>query len=417
MTRPRRLALLLTAASALAATATATPAYSAPLRSGTVVKVVDGDTLRVRGAGGTGTVDLVGVRAPARGACFGAQSVAGLRRLLPVGSRVRLVDERAVRGRGRYILKGRRLVNAAVLRAGAARLTSTRRFARGAALRSAARAAVRARRGLHGRCAGAVAPNPAPDATPPVAASGTRTATEQADRVKAALDGLQMTTFRTDSNSSDRADTLFCATARTRRTEEFTSRDSSAGPVVTRFDGSWAVGDTAPNPDGSLRAQVRLRADDPTIELRRLTLVLGTDGRVRQEGQGATDSARSNEACADPPSGTSFENDTAAARQRFTEALLGKRFDVPGIGVTDACPGPRLRRTEGGQVVADGPLRVEWAISDGSTHVGIVRVEDAARGSSRRVQIALPANGTPELQELGGTDSAARSVTPGAASC
>jgi hypothetical protein len=318
---------------------------------------------------------------------------------------VRVADERRIGGRGRYVFRRGRLVNAAMLRAGAARIRATRRFARGAALRSAARGAADADRGLHGRC------------DPPAAASGDRTSAEEAARIKAALDGLQMTTVRTDTNSSDRADTLFCATARVQRTEEFTPRDPGAGPIVNQFAGSWAIGDTVDAPDGSLRAEVLLRADDPTQELRTLVLVLGTDGTVRQEGQGATDSSRSDAACADPPPGAAFENDTPAARQRFTDAVLGKRFDVPGIGITDACAGPRLRRTEGGRVVADGALVVEWAVSDGSTHVGIVRVEDAARGSSRRLQIALPAGGTPELQEFGGSDAQAKAVTPAAAPC
>ena len=406
-----RLATLCTLAGVTVLAAVAGPvasAHGATGRSATVVKVVDGDSVRVRLGRRTRTIDLVGVRAPRGGACFAARSRSALRRLLPRGARVRVADERRIGGRGRYVFRRGRLVNAAMLRAGAARVRATRRFARGAALRSAARSAAGADRGLHGRC-------DAPD--PPAAALGDRTSTEEAGRIKAALDGLQMSTFRTDTNSSDRADTLFCATARVRRTEEFTPRDPGAGPIVNQFDGSWAIGDTIDNPDGSLRAEVLLRADDPTQELRTLVLVLGADGTVRQEGQGATDSSRSDAACAGPPAGAAFENDTAVARQRFTDAVLGKRFDVPGIGITDACAGPRLRRTEGGQVVADGTLVVEWAVSDGSTHVGIVRVEDAARGSSRRLQIALPAGGTPELQEFGGRDSQAKAVTAGGAQC
>jgi len=235
--------------------------------------------------------------------------------------------------------------------------------------------------------------------------------------MRAALDGLAVVTVRTDSNASDRADTLFCRDSRLRRREEFTSRDASAGPVVTEFAGSWAIADTAAQPDGGLAAQVLVRADDPSIELRTLTFVLGTDGRVRQQGVGATDTQRSDAGCPPPPAGAPQENDTPEARRRALATLTGRRFDVPGIGVTDVCPGPRLRRTEGGGLVADGPLVVEWALSDGSNLVALLRVEDAGRRRARRVGIALPSSGPADVQELGRGDPAPRSVTPGSASC
>ncbi|GLY83658.1 thermonuclease family protein [Actinoallomurus iriomotensis] len=91
-----------------------------------VTRVVDGDTLIVRGQG---RVRLIGVDAPEtwrRHDCFGAEATRELRRLTPPGRAVRVAGD--VRPQDRY---GRRLfyvwtsrgvfVNAALVRAGFAR--------------------------------------------------------------------------------------------------------------------------------------------------------------------------------------------------------------------------------------------------------------------------------------------------------
>lgn len=87
-----RLALVALCAAALAVT----PAGAAS-KTGTVVKVVDGDTVRVKVNGRTVTVNL-------SGGCPGATSK--LRSLLPRGSRVRI--------RGRRVYRGSRLINRSV---------------------------------------------------------------------------------------------------------------------------------------------------------------------------------------------------------------------------------------------------------------------------------------------------------------
>ncbi|WP_354700623.1 hypothetical protein [Paraconexibacter sp. AEG42_29] len=433
MTTSRRLPTAALAATALAALALPAGAASAPLKSGKVVRVADGDTLTVRSGGRTETVDLVGVKAPARASCFADRSTRILRALLPAGTSVRLADEQRVAGRGRYVLKSGTFINAAILRAGAGRVTGTTRFARGSALRTAAAAARGAGRGIFGDCPqaaaspgtggaaggtkpaqpGAVPAGPTP--APPTPAGDDRPVTD-ATRMKAALDGLALVTFRSDANSSERQDTLFCADGRVERTEEFSAFASGGGNVRNDFAGSWVVGHTQRQTDGSLAAEVLVRADDATLDFRRLLLVLGTDGKVRQNGR-TTDSARSTRPCAAAPAGAAVQNDTATGRQRFLQAITGRRFDAGGIGSLEACSNTRGRRTEDGIVTADGALTVEWAISDGTTHAGIVRIEDSTRGSARRMQVVLPAGGTPQLQELGRGDGAARTASSAPTTC
>lgn len=456
MTTSRRLPLAALTATALTAFALPAGATAAPLRSGTVVRVVDGDTLTVRGGGRTETVDLIGLKAPARTSCFAGRSSRILRALLPAGTSVRLTDERRVTGRGRYVVKSGTFINAAILRAGAGRVTGTARFARGSALRTAAVAARRAERGIFGDCpevvvtpadetptgpqagggqtitggqtgTGTTSPPPStppPTTTPtaptipttPTSPSADKTPVTDADRMKAALDGLALVALRSDANSSDRQDTLFCADGRVARTEELSSFSSGGGNVRNDFNGSWVVGHTERQTDGSLAAEVLIRPDDATLDFRRLPLLLGTDGKVRQGGR-TTDSSRSTRPCAPAPTGAAVENDTALARQRFLQAITAKRLDATGIGSIEACSATRGRRTENGVVTSDGTLTVEWAISDGTTHAGIVRIEDAGRGSARRMQLVLPAGGTPQLQELGRGDGATRTATLGAAAC
>ena len=57
----------------------------APAAAATVVRVIDGDTVKVRDDGKLRTVDLAGVNAPERGACAGTEARRGLARLLPAG--------------------------------------------------------------------------------------------------------------------------------------------------------------------------------------------------------------------------------------------------------------------------------------------------------------------------------------------
>ena len=97
----------------------------APATAATVVRVVDGDTVKVREDGKLRTVDLAGVNAPERGACASTEARRGLARLLPAGARVRLQRDADAPARARYVFRGDRLVNAAVLRRGLARAEDT----------------------------------------------------------------------------------------------------------------------------------------------------------------------------------------------------------------------------------------------------------------------------------------------------
>jgi len=61
----------------------------APAAAATVVRVIDGDTVKVRDDGKLRTVDLAGVNAPEPGACAGPEARRGLARLLREGPRLR----------------------------------------------------------------------------------------------------------------------------------------------------------------------------------------------------------------------------------------------------------------------------------------------------------------------------------------
>src|SRR5262245_60469240 len=77
-----------------------------------VSRVVDGDTLKVRSGDRVRTVELLGVDAPETGACDGAAAKKALARLLPRGAKVKVKDDSAVDGAGRYVFRGRTLINA-----------------------------------------------------------------------------------------------------------------------------------------------------------------------------------------------------------------------------------------------------------------------------------------------------------------
>ena len=126
---------------------------------GTVTRVVDGDTVRVRVDGRTERVRLIGIDAPESGACLGTESLAALRRLA-LNRDVVLHGDRTQPRRDVYerLLAYVQLASGAdaglrQLRLGLARVYRTRRpFARRDAYEAAAAAARRERRGLHGAC-------------------------------------------------------------------------------------------------------------------------------------------------------------------------------------------------------------------------------------------------------------------------
>ncbi len=405
------LALVLFALVATAIPATASAAVG-PSRTATVVRVLDGDTVRVRVSGRVGTIDLVGVRAPTGRQCFASTSRSALRRLLPVRSRIRIADETRVRGRGRYVTRGRALVNTEVLRRGAVRLGSLTGVARASALRAAERSGRTARRGLHRSCRAA-----SPDAETPLGPGPESDGPAAQERaMRTALSGLELRDVATDTNSSTENVTRFCADGRAQRQEQTIFRNSPDQSLFTNESGSWAITNTARQADGSLAAEVLVRFDKASFETRTLPLLLGADGVVRMQGRAAQGAPSAVPCPGVVPDGT-LDNDTPAARDGLLAALTGLRLSAAGRD-SDFCPG-RITRREGGAVVAEGAPVVEWAVSDPTGQVGLLRVEDVARGTSRRVLVALPAGteGGPQIGELGRGDAGPQAATRATAAC
>jgi endonuclease YncB( thermonuclease family) len=130
-----------------------------------VTRVVDGDTVKVRSGDRTRTYDLLGIDAPEPGACGAADAKKALAKLLPKGSRVRLARDPA--GAGRYVFRGRKLINAAMLSAGAARLAGADALKQHDKLVSAEQGARAAGKGLWTSCPAPPQTNPPPPAGDP----------------------------------------------------------------------------------------------------------------------------------------------------------------------------------------------------------------------------------------------------------
>ena len=136
----------------------ATPPPAPRSRTVRVAEVLDGDTIRL--ASGV-RVRLVQIDAPeSSGECYGEEAGTALRRLLPVGARVRLERDPALDDvdrydrRLRYVLRGRTNVNLSLVRSGAASVWffdgDRGRFAR--ELLAGARTAKAQKRGAWGAC-------------------------------------------------------------------------------------------------------------------------------------------------------------------------------------------------------------------------------------------------------------------------
>jgi endonuclease YncB( thermonuclease family) len=82
---------------------TSTPPATVHRETGNVVKVIDGDTLKVRlRRGGTVSVRMLGINTPERGRCGASDATANLRKLAPVGSTVDMVSDRTQAAKDRY---------------------------------------------------------------------------------------------------------------------------------------------------------------------------------------------------------------------------------------------------------------------------------------------------------------------------
>jgi endonuclease YncB( thermonuclease family) len=162
---------------------------------GRVAKVVDGDTVKVKEGSKTRAFNLAGVVAPTGGACFAAESKAGLGRLLARNAAVKV----RTTGAGARISRAGTSVNRSVVKRGLARARSGG-GAFGAQLREDQAAARAAGRGLHSACRTPDPGPPKPDEDPPP--SGDLTGKAAIDRMKAELTGMFFRNFSSGSNSS-----------------------------------------------------------------------------------------------------------------------------------------------------------------------------------------------------------------------
>lgn len=71
--------------------------------TGNVVRVIDGDTLKVRlRAGGLASVRMLGINTPERGRCGASEATDNLRRMAPVRSTVHLISDPTQAAKDRY---------------------------------------------------------------------------------------------------------------------------------------------------------------------------------------------------------------------------------------------------------------------------------------------------------------------------
>ena len=207
----------------------------APATAATVDRVVDGDTVKVRDDGKLRTIDLAGVNAPERGACASTEARHGLARLLPAGARVRLQRDADAPSGARYVFRGGRLVNAAVLRRGLARTGDTGELSKRAGLEAAAQDAQQQRKGIWKSCEPSPPQSPSPSPQPP---SG---GPEAVTRARADLAGRMFIKITSTSilNSSE-ARLHLCRDGYAVLDTSW-SNDASGGSGVSRIEGSWEV--------------------------------------------------------------------------------------------------------------------------------------------------------------------------------
>jgi micrococcal nuclease len=205
----------------------------APATAATVVRVVDGDTVKVRDDGKLRTVDLAGVNAPEREACASTEARRGLARLLPAGARVRLQRDANAPAGARYVFRGGRLVNAAVLRRGLARIGDTGELSRRAGLEAAAQDAQQQRKGIWKSCEPPPPQSPSPQPPPG--------GPEAVARARADLAGRMFIKITSTSilNSSE-ARLHLCRDGYAVLDTSW-SNDASGGSGASRTEGSWEV--------------------------------------------------------------------------------------------------------------------------------------------------------------------------------
>ncbi len=243
--RPLKI-LLLASAVALGISA---PAHAAA-PSASVVKVVDGHTVKVREGKRTRSVDLLGLEVPA---CHAAQAKAALEKLLPAKARVRLVNDGA--RKGRYVHRGSTFVNAALLRSGAAQGKDLAALKQARKLTGAETEAKAAKRGLWTTCA-QPQPQPQPQQAPPPGGQNEQARKDLAGRV---FTRITATTFSsTESHLNLCSDGSFIEDVSTYSDFGDTSTNPLTDSDAThqRYQGRWEVVSATSAAD---RASARVR--------------------------------------------------------------------------------------------------------------------------------------------------------------
>lgn len=236
------------------------PAHAAT-KTGTVVKVLDGDSVEVRVAGRTRTYHLKGVNAPElKGSsskrCYGRAAQRRLKKFLKKGKRVGV----KTRGRSSHaeIRRGRTDVNRAMVRLGYAR-AKTGNGSIGRRLRKDQSSAKKRNRGLWKSCARKDQGGGTPDGqATPNAQAGDVTGQQAIDRMTAELRDAAFRNFQNASESSDEFQLHLCGDGRFRyyHNVTFSSPEFSSVTITERFGNPWTVVEALIRADGSYRGAV-----------------------------------------------------------------------------------------------------------------------------------------------------------------
>jgi endonuclease YncB( thermonuclease family) len=197
-------------------------AAAGPAEAATVVRVVDGDTVKVRDGGKTRSVDLAGVDAPEAGACQGAEAKRGLAKLLPAGAAVKLQRDAKAPASARYVFRRGKLVNAALIRAGLAHANAAG-LSKASALTSAEQAAQKAGKGVW-------------SCTPPPPAGPSAI-----DRARADLADKMFTHIETPSALRTQENRLHLCKDGYAAYDTFYSSDATGTTSSSREEGQWEI--------------------------------------------------------------------------------------------------------------------------------------------------------------------------------
>jgi len=296
LSSPRTAAALVVAAAALLA-----PAADAATTRAKVIRVLDGESVRVSTGGTARTVQLLGIDSPVGRECFAAEAKTALRRMLPRGVAVRLSTD--ARRRGVYLQRAGRLANASMLAGGFATAHRVDRLRNGARLNAAQARAKAAGRGHWSACAKPPANAPAAAAPAPPTAPAAGPDAAARDQLTQALSGRIMRHFENSTGGCDAG----CFS--TEEALEFCSDSTFAhdfksvisvvlpdpiDPVTRRDEGTWRVRDATIEPEGTLSGTIEAtlqrgsainsgNATPDTIQIR--TARIFTDGITLINGE------------------------------------------------------------------------------------------------------------------------------------